>query len=134
VATATAIVTLDAFPFGVTQTQRMTVAFGTVAVSASPDTYAAGGLALSFVGEYPKTLNQVPKFVSIVSGAPAASGEVGGYIYLWNQSTNKFQIMAAYTVTSGTGPVMVEMTDTTAIPAAVSGDTIRFMAWFENAL
>jgi hypothetical protein len=115
--------------------------YGTITVSASPTTYATGGLsALATggginwtVGDFPKVRVAIPKDVYFYSAAFAGT-TVGGYGYVWNKTNNTFQIAAAYTVTSGTGPQQTEMTNGTAIPANVSNDTIRFEARFVKAV
>ena len=115
--------------------------YGTIAVSASPSTYATGGLSglasgggiIWAVGDFPKVANLVPKDVYFYSGA-LAGGTVGGFGYFWNKAANKFQVQAAFTVTSGTGPQGIEMTNGTAIPANISNDVIRFEARFLKAV
>ena len=114
--------------------------YGTITVSASPTTYPTGGLSSLaaggginwVVGDFPKVANLIPRDVYFYSGALTGT-TVGGYGYMWNKANNKFQIAAAVTVTSGTGPQQTELTNGTAIPANVSGDTIRFEARFLKA-
>lgn len=115
--------------------------YGTIAVSASPSTYATGGLSglasgggiIWAVGDFPKVANLVPRDVYFYSAALAGT-TVGGFGYMWNKAANKFQIAAATTVVAGTGAQQQEMTNATAIPANVSGDTIRFEARFLKAM
>lgn len=114
--------------------------YGTVAISPSPATYATGGLGTAVtgsinwaVGDFPKTRNQVPIDVIFYSAGLAGS-TVGGFTYFWNKAANKFQIAAAIAVVAGTGPTQQEMTNTTAIPANVSNDTIRFEARFLKSI
>lgn len=131
-ATATATVTIDNYPTGIDYSQKLIYVRGTVAIQASPATYATGGLTLSWVNEQLKSPLATPVDAWFYS-AGAAGTTVGGYGYLWNKANNKLVIMAAATVTAGTGPQQQEMTNTTAIPAAVSNDTIRFEAVFQKA-
>lgn len=127
--TATATLTIDNFPTGIENTQHLITVRGTVAISASPDTYAAGGLALSWVNELIKSNSVHPidaKFYSVgLNGST-----VGGFLYQWNKASDTLQVLAASGGTAGTGAVGEEMTDATAIPAAISNDVIRFEAKF----
>lgn len=112
--------------------------YGTITVNAG--TYATGGIGTAVassnivwgVADFPKVRNQVPKDVYFYS-AGLSGTTVGGYAYLWNKANNSFQIGAAATVTAGTGPQQEEMTNGTSVPAAITGDTIRFEARFNKA-
>lgn len=141
---AQAIVTVvydDPLTGGEDAAQHSQWMYGTITVSAGPTTYATGGLSglasgggiIWTVGDFPKVANLVPRDVYFYS-ANLTSGTVGGYGYFWNKAANKFQIQAAFTVTSGTGPQGIELTNGTAIPTNVSGDTIRFEARFLKAM
>jgi hypothetical protein len=141
-AQATVTVTYDdVLTGGNDESQHSTWAYGTISVSAGPATYATGGLGFLtsgggivwVVGDFPKVLTPTPRDVYFYSAA-LAGGTVGGYGYFWNKAANKFLIQAAFTVTSGTGPQGVEMTNGTAIPANVSNDVIRFEARFLKAM
>jgi hypothetical protein len=142
---AKALVTLTAnqYPADVNNTQHLTTLRGTAAIQASPAFYTAGGLALSWSGVTNGQKSVVPKvqgiyvtpiqvtFFSAGSSYYGSSGTyVGGFPYLWNKALNTLQIMAAAAVTAGTGPVMQELADATAIPAQVSNDVILFEAVF----
>ena len=118
-AVATATPTINAFPNGVDNTQRFTRIYGTIAISASPATYATGGLALSFSGLEPIKSTQSPVIVYI------ESVKGSGFIYGWNQSTGKLQIFTGAAAQSA----LTELS-AAAIPAGVSGDTIFFEALF----
>lgn len=96
---------------------------GTIAIGASPLTYAAGGPVLNFNG------------VGILSGLPPVRTDVsgrGGFIYKFLKGT---------TIANGTLAVFAEGTvaanaplvehTTAAIAAGVSGDTIDFYAIFK---
>jgi|GEM_PF-4886176 hypothetical protein len=115
--------------------------YGTISVSPAASTYATGGLGTAtsgpinwVVGDFPKVGNPVPLDVSLYSGATAGT-TVGGFGYTWNKANNKFQITASSgTQTAGTGTVSQELTNGTAIPAAVSNDTIRFAARFRKSI
>lgn len=157
---AQALITLTAnqYPGGIENTQHLITMRGTVTVTASPATYAAGGLGnvsgtqainwqqvgnggiassgsayengLKVQGIYDNPIQVT--FFSV--GNNAASGVAslvgGGYKYVWNKANGTFQILAASGGTAGTGPVTEELTAGTAIPSAVSNDTILFEAVF----
>ena len=140
---AQAIVTItydDPLTGGEDSAQHSQWMYGTIAVQASAATYATGGLGTGVsgsinwaVGDFPKVANLVPKDVYFYSGAVAGT-TVGGYGYAWNKAANKFQILAAVTVVTGTGAQSTELTGGTAIPANVSNDVIRFEARFLKAV
>jgi len=138
-ATATCTITVDNYPAGVDNSQRVIYVSGTFAVQASPATYATGGLALNWqtmlntqgqLVNLPLGPGGLNPFMVWVSSAATAGTTVGGYGYVWNKASNTLQLLAASGGATGTGPVSQEMTNTTAIPASVSNDTIRFEAIF----
>jgi len=116
---ALATPTVNAFPNGVDNTQKMTIVYGTIAIGANPLTYAAGGVVLSFSGIEQIKSSQTPVIVYIES----VSGS--GYTYCWNKATGKLQIFTG-------GAAQSPLTEFTAgvVPAGVSGDTIAFEAHF----
>lgn len=139
-AQATVTITYDDFLSAQDVDQHSQSMYGTIAVSASPSTYATGGLGTGVtgsinwvVGDFPKVFGLTPKDVFFYSAA-ASGTTIGGFGYLWNKANNKFVIMAATTVVAGTGAQQQEMTTGTAIPANISGDTIRFLARFLKSL
>lgn len=128
-ATATATVDLTRRP---DVSQRYFGVFFTIAVTANPDTYATGGLTLSLAVKN-NPANRPPVMTWVWSEDPA-----NGYIFMYQSGTTiangKLCIMASVTVVNGTGPVCVQMTNATAIPAAISGDTkLRAFAMFQSA-
>jgi len=145
-ATATATITIDAYPGGIDQSQRVMYVLGTIAISASPNTYATNGIPLLFENAVDPAgakvllpvaptgaagLGYVVPAMLWLASAATTGTTVGGYGYTWNKANNSVQILASSgTQTAGTGTVSQEMTNGTAIPAAVSGDTIRFEAVF----
>lgn len=140
-ATATATLSIYPYPQGIDNSQRVIYVTGTVAIQASPATYATGGLTLNWTGLL-QTVTNLPivaqgtdlaPFLVWFQGVGLAGSTVGGYTYVWNKASDTFQIGAAVTVTAGTGPTFEEMTNGTAIPAAVSNDTIQFEATFVRA-
>lgn len=163
------------------QTQQCEHAFGTLAVGASPLTYATGGLVLSFAGLDVIKSGAVPREVRVwsepTSGSP--SGYQYGYVRGTTRDNGKLAILqsGAGTVTGnvtvvggaigeaiginpdtnagvlskaaatnrtipiatflGAAPAVAgvaagELSNGGAIPAAVSGDTIRFHAIFDR--
>ena len=125
------------FQDGVDNDQRLLWAYGTCAVDANPATYATGGLAI--VKALNTALNGWAQEQIKVS--PLKTGDTGptplfawfislagsGFVYQWNQATNKFQIFTS----NGAAPnPLLEFTNAAAIPAGVSGDTIFFVAAF----
>lgn len=119
-ATATAVGTENAFPNGRDNTQRRSFSYGTLAISASPATYATGGLVFSFANPVFDVATQTPIDVNIKS----VSGS--GYVYQWNKSTNKVQVFSGAAAQSP----LTELTNSESVPAAVSGDTIVYEAVF----
>lgn len=98
---------------------------GTIAVGASPLTYAAGGIVMSFnVASMPGVAPGPPVWV-VIKG-------VAGFIYAYAAGTTsangKLQAFAETTV--ATNQPLLEFT-TTAVSAAFSGDTITFYAIFK---
>lgn len=118
-ATATATFTQYVYPNGLDETGRFERHIGTVAIQASPATYATGGLALSFLNESVKSNNPAQQ-VSIYSVAGS------GYVYAYNASTGKVQIFQS----AGSAAPLAELGNGSAIPAGVSGDTIEAQASF----
>ena len=139
-AQATVTITYDDFVSAQDSDQHSQWMYGTIAIQASPATYATGGLGTGItgsinwvVGDFPKVFTLTPKDVLFYS-AGAAGSTIGGFGYNWNKASNKFMIMAAIAVVAGTGPTQQEMTTGTAIPANVSNDVIRFEARWSKSL
>lgn len=104
-ANATATFTLKAFPNGIENTLDHVHLFGTVAISASPGTYPANGLPLTFVG--PNVYTGIAPFLVWFSG-------LSGYDYNYDAAHGTIRAYLGGT----------EIAANAAIPAAVSGDTI----------
>jgi len=123
-ATATAVGSIDAFPNGRDNTMNQAVIYGTIAITASPATYATGGLAITWPQKDNRYSNNSgnPWWAEIVS----ISGS--GYQYNYIRSTNKLQILTGAAAQSP----LAELTNAASIPAAVSGDTIEFRAEFRR--
>lgn len=119
-ATATAVGTENAYPSGKDMTQRRFHTYGTVAVTASPATYAAGGVVFSFAAPVFDVSSQTPIDLELKS----LTGS--GYVYQWVKSSNKIKVLTGAAAQSP----LTELTDASAIPAAVSGDTISYHAQF----
>lgn len=133
-ATATATPTAYAYPNGIENGQRTIQVFGTIAIQASPATYATGGLTLNFAtmsgidGGFNLPVSPTDLASPMEVYFESVSGS--GWTYLWQKSTNSLKIMASSGGAAGTTASLEEMTNATAIPATVSGDTIQFKATF----
>lgn len=119
-ATATATFTRDKTRLDVSE--RYVTYFGTVAVSASPDTYATGGITLDLSSGV--LSNDLPQDTSVTFDPPV------GWLLGFDQGTTikngKLMLygLTPTDVTAGVVPLS-EFTNATAIPAAVSGGTIK---------
>ncbi len=107
---------------------RHCIYFGNLAITGSGDTYVTGGLTLSFAGVSGIPHNDPPATVYVWSES-ASNGYLFQYVTGTTNANGKLVILASVTVANGTGPCVVEMTNSTAIPAGISGDTkLRFEA------
>jgi hypothetical protein len=110
-------------------TQGLLHYVGTVAISASPATYAAKGLVMDFTGLV--DTDQPPLAVSVRSAVAAGSGATALYLYNFNPGTTpangKLQVFTGAAAQSA----LAELADG-AVPAGVSGDTVVFEAWFKK--
>jgi len=102
---------------------KRTHVIGTIAVSASPATYATGGIVCDFTGLV-KGNNSAPQFMQVLGQA--------GFIYRFvagaTVSAGKFMIFVENTV--GTNSPLAQHT-VAAIGSGVSGDTINFYGIFD---
>ena len=105
-------------------TQTIDHIFGTIAVSASPATYTAGGIALTLAGFDGIKSGYAPFRSRIDSQVAAGSGATALYVYHFLPGTTlangKLQIFTGAAAQSG----LTELTDGASIPAGVSGDSI----------
>lgn len=129
-ATATATPGAYPFPWGVDNTQRFIEIRGTIGISASPDTYATGGLAVNWTqmavdGGFEVPVNAGSLAVPVGVHFRSVSGS--GYIYEWNATNNTIQI---FVQGAAAGDALAEMADLAAIPAGVSNDNVQFEATF----
>jgi len=180
--------TIDAYPNGIDQTERRTIAYGKFTIPASPAFYTTGGLPFSF------TSGIAAPIIALTYPVPLRvdlnSQKQNGYVYVWTladlwpqntavvvgqaitDSNGNLQQIAAGgngttnntaeptwnqtvggTTTDGSatwtnmGPSqgtvkiltgaaaqspLTELSQSASIPAAVSGDTIRFKAEFRK--
>lgn len=118
---ATNVFTVDkTIPFDVSE--RYVSVYGTIAVSASTDTYTTGGNALSFAGLVP--FSTVPVEVRIWSETPA---NAYGFRYITG-STIANGLLAMFTPDTD-----AQIAGSTATNAAISGDTkLRCVAKFRK--
>lgn len=122
-------------------TQKFIEVYGTISIDASPATYATGGLALvnalnaalsAWASENIKGVSQMKTGdagpTPLIVYCESTTGS--GFWYVWNNSSGpagKLQILTTGTATQAPA---AELTNTSAIPAGVSGDTIFFEAKF----
>jgi len=99
---------------------------GTIAIGASPLTYTLGGIALNF--------NQSAIKASRTPGTVVIQG-ISGYIYSYvpgtDNSNGLLKIFAQTNAAAEDAP-LGELADASAIPAAVSSDTITFQATWKG--
>lgn len=101
---------------------------GTVAVTASPATYTAGGIAFN--------LNQSDVKASRTASDVQIQG-ISGYIYAYKKGTdNSNGLLRIFAQTNGAaaGDPLAELVDASAIPAAVSTDVISFQGRWKGML
>lgn len=101
---------------------RGTLVFGTLAVDASPDTYATGGIALAaanFRGKVALSAEAKPRFMLIMGKA--------GYHYEYDRAGDKLLIRQGVAA----GSPLAELS-AAAVPATVSSDVVNFVAVFEK--
>ena len=139
----TITLTLNPFPAGVDNTQRLTYLRGKAVVSSG--TYVSGGAVVAWkfkksdgggslqprVG--PGGVQPIQAtFFSTDSNtyAMASSQFAGGFVYLYNLASGKFQILVPSGGTPGSGPALEEMSNGTTIPLQVLNDIIAFEAIF----
>lgn len=126
---ATVVFTANKFPFGVDTTERHQNVFGTLAISASPDTYTANGLPI-----------ELDSYEYVKSGYPALSPPVvlsppQPTFPVWADIDSLTGINSyVYDPVHGTLRIFVSGTEVAggaAIPAGVSGDTIFAVLQFQ---
>ena len=124
VATATA-----GQPTLTTTDQKTVTIYGTVTLSAAADTYATGGLTLSFAGFDDAKSSSLPVEVQIWSNPPAAAPNTFQYQYQFNVGTTlangKMQI---FQCAAATNP-LAEYTNAAAITQPFA-DVISYKALF----
>jgi outer membrane protein assembly factor BamB len=109
---------------------RHQVYFGTLAASASADTYATGGAVCSFSAISGVPHLEAPVCVYLWSETPA-NGFVFTFVTGTTIANGKVVISTTNTVALGTAAPFVEMTNGTACGAVIFGDTkLRFEARF----
>jgi len=111
-------------------TGRNLIVFGTVAWSPSADTYTTGGNTMSFAGFDDIKTSSLPNFVEVISQPTSANHAANSYVYQFLPGTTlangTLQIFTGAAAQTG----LTELTSNAAIPAGVSGDTIKFRASF----
>lgn len=123
-ATATATATVNDIEAG----QKYFRAFGTIAISAGTDTYATGGVAVTFVGLPPS--GSAPKAVYIQSQKSPNSG----WVYAYNPGATPSQTSGKLQVFGGGAAANAAMTELAAAQAMTTEatDVIFFEALFQK--
>ena len=105
--------------------------YGTVAISASPATYATHGIVMD-MSKLNIPSSSVPAFVEVIS-APASGTSPSGYVYQFCPGTTQANgnLCIFQTGSATTGVPLGELA-AAAIPAGVSGDAISFVAYFKK--
>jgi hypothetical protein len=109
------------------ETQKLLHLFGTVVIDANPATYAPGGLVCTFAGFDLVKSAYVP--IEVRAWSEPTSGTPSGYDYQYVRGTLLSNGKLIVLQCGGAAAPSAEI-PTAAIPAAVSGDTIRFHAIF----
>jgi hypothetical protein len=95
---------------------------GTVAISPSPATYTTGGISMPLQGGLIKA-SRKPVRVSVTG--------INGYTYQYvNGTDNSNGTLKIFVQDAVSQDPLVELTNASAIPANVSGDTISVLAQF----
>ena len=105
--------------------------FGTIVASGS---YATGGDTLDFSGFDSIKSNKPPILVKIQSDA-VMSSTVGGWLYQFHPGTTikngVMQVVGQDPTSASSGVIQFEELAAGAYPASVSGDSIKFEAYFQ---
>ena len=121
--------TLNPYPNGKDNTQRRTIYNGTVAIGASPLTYASGGVPVSWASLSNAAAELFTEENSTPIEAWFESVSGSGYWYVYNVATSKLQIF----VGGASASLPAAELAAGAVPAGVSGDSIVFHAEFARA-
>lgn len=98
---------------------------GTATISASPATYSAGGIAMN-LNQAAIKAQRTPLYVYINAGT-------NGYIYEFIRGTdNSNGKLKIYVQDAVAQNPLIELTDATTIPAAISGDTLHIWATYRG--
>ena len=110
-------------------TGKNLIIFGTVAWSASPDTYTTGGNTMSFANFDEVKSGSLPNFVEVFSQPTAASHAANSYVYQFLPGTTIANGVLQIFTGAAAQTALTELS-AGAVPAGVSGDTIKFRASF----
>jgi len=123
-ATATATATVNDIEAG----QKYFHAYGTIAISAGTDTYATGGIAVTFVGLPPTSV--APKVVYVQSQKAPNSG----WVYAYNPGSTPSQTSGKLQIFGGGAAANSAMTELAAAQAMTTEatDVIFFEAVFQK--
>lgn len=99
---------------------------GTIAIDASPATYATGGLAMNF---------SVPLIKATLAPVHVSVSGQSGYVYIYIPGADATAgLLKIFVQDAIAANPLAEMANALAIPAGVSGDTINFIATFSGML
>lgn len=101
---------------------------GTIAITASPATYTAGGIAIN-LNQSDVKASRTPSDIQI----QGISGYIYSYVKGSDNSNGLLKIFAQTNAAAEDAP-LGELTDASAIPAGVSGDTISFFGRWKGML
>lgn len=111
--------------------QAFEYVYGTVAIGASPLTYTAKGLVMSFASQDQIKATSAPLAVFVFSAAPAGAGAANLYVYNFNPGTTQANGYLQIFTGAAAQTALTELSNGS-IPAGVSGDTITFFAIFNR--
>jgi hypothetical protein len=100
---------------------------GFIAISPSPATYVTGGIPCSFFLPLIKA-TFTPNLVLVTARGLGTTGTLFGYVYVPGADASA-GLLKIFT-SNGVGPAGLAELPAAAIPADVSGDTIKFLAIF----
>ena len=124
--TATATLTEYQFPNALFEANNFMEIMGTVAIQAASATYATGGLSITWNLPSNRFSSNSSKPASAIFYSILPNPVTNLFVYVYIPSTGKLAIYTGAAAQTG----LTELTDASAIPAGVSGDTIEFRARF----
>jgi hypothetical protein len=105
---------------------------GNVAISVSPATYVTGGIPMNLFLPLVKA-TFAPILVRVIGQGAGTTGTLFVYVYIPGADASA-GLLKIFTTGAATQDGLAELTNGSAIPADVSGDTITFEAIFNGML